>query len=725
MKFRSEPLLSSASLDSNDNDKPSASFLRRQPCSVFGLLVLTAVQLVNQATRFLLVVTSAQMQRDQNWGLPNQDGSGPEYNVLFGPAFVLLLTMSSIPLSMMGDCVGRKRMLCVCIVGWSLACIGTSYTKTYTQLLALRMVLAVFQSPVQTLSSSMLADMFPLHLRGTAMSIYNVGIYLGYSVALGGGNYLVSTQNWNAAFFWGGMAGLPVLLLLLLWPEPTKGSIEDNDDDASISGNAAAKMVKSIEDEPEDEPETIEEAYAVALCSEISKKLAGRDTFSGAEGVDIILQTTNTSSREEALVIGNQLFAHDYIKSYHHRTNEFVDSQDTKFEISVAIKRSNTSMLIRSVDVIPSFLFFKNERRSLSPDDAPLGLVLEKLKQKVEVQDRKWRGKAHAACFVGREAVDVMVESNMVSSRRQALLLAQRLVEKGCIHYVVGERAFEDDYLFYRFVESASIGPTMSQQGFLTQLKQFCSDPVLVFMCLGGGIRFGAGYIWAQYSSLYYELERGQTKQQVASYMGWIPTVGGLLGAVVGGVVGDWVAVKMGPWARLLVVMASNLTAAPFAVGTLIMDVPWCYLANIPQYMCAEMWMGITICVVIEVVPMQRRTFSLSLFLFAVAFLGGNFNLLLTPVQNFANNSITDALLLLFPGMFALCSMFFMAALIILRARAKKKAAIGVVPKAESPSASAGGGAPVVVHAEQKMPRQSLETSQNSSLQSKNSLLNN
>ena len=46
-------------------------------------------------------------------------------------------------------------------------------------------------------------------------------------------------------------------------------------------------------------------------------------------------------------------------------------------------------------------------------------------------------------------------------------------------------------------------------------------------------------------------------------------------------------------WYRILVLIASNLIAAPFALGALVLPVPWCYLSLIPSNVIGEMWVGI------------------------------------------------------------------------------------------------------------------------------------
>jgi hypothetical protein len=68
----------------------------------------------------------------------------------------------------------------------------------------------------------------------------------------------------------------------------------------------------------------------------------------------------------------------------------------------------------------------------------------------VTIQDRTFRLKTYAQCFVGSEAVDWLVNYLRVS-RADAVRVGQRLLSENWIRHVVNEQTFQDDYFFYRF----------------------------------------------------------------------------------------------------------------------------------------------------------------------------------------------------------------------------------------------------------------------------------
>lgn len=329
----------------------------------------------------------------------------------------------------------------------------------------------------------------------------------------------------------------------------------------------------------------------------------------------------------------------------------------------------------------------------------------------LRIKDRRRRMLLVKQCFRGSYTVDSLVASGMSIDRADAVALTQRIMDLGYIESC-GERPehrFEDsrDRLF-RLVpldqvrvrrrlareraadlgadgEDGGMGQSLlggsgpgdkaaDAEGVFTKLlvtaRYFMKVPLLWLLMVAGGIRYGAGYIWAQYSSLYYELEYGQSKTQVATYLGWVPLVGGLLGVLIGGMVADAAMARRGPWARVAIVCVSNFVATPFAVGSLVLAVPWAYLALIPKYMCSEMWMGVTLAVVLELVPVRIRATSVSVYLFAVSQIGGNSDLMVEPLQKMLGGSLKKALLVLFPGMYVLSAALFFVVMVMLRRRA-------------------------------------------------------
>jgi sensor c-di-GMP phosphodiesterase-like protein len=71
----------------------------------------------------------------------------------------------------------------------------------------------------------------------------------------------------------------------------------------------------------------------------------------------------------------------------------------------------------------------------------------------VDVRDRRWRLRLYPQCFVGREAVDWIVQREGVT-RAKAVRIGRRLVALGLMAHVAAEHDFEDADLFYVFTDA-------------------------------------------------------------------------------------------------------------------------------------------------------------------------------------------------------------------------------------------------------------------------------
>lgn len=130
--------------------------------------------------------------------------------------------------------------------------------------------------------------------------------------------------------------------------------------------------------------------------------------------------------------------------------------------------------------------------------------------------------------------------------------------------------------------KTESIVRESTGQRLLKILKPFIA-PSLILAVLAGSIRNAAGYVFA-YNTQPYFTSIGQTKEDIAKFMSWIPIVGGSLGVLVGGFISDRVVKGRGIYARVAVIIASLLIASPFAAGTLFLSPPWAYICQIPCY---------------------------------------------------------------------------------------------------------------------------------------------
>ena len=219
-------------------------------------------------------------------------------------------------------------------------------------------------------------------------------------------------------------------------------------------------------------------------------------------------------------------------------------------------------------------------------------------------------------------------------------------------------------------------------------------QPALILLCVGGGIRLGAGLVWAYNVKAYFDqLHCGEV--DVGEYLSWVPIVGGTLGALFGGLVSDRLARVSGYRGRMWVLIISQvriiinnihklslikiassrttnpfqqIAAAPFLVGTLYLPPkPWAFLSLIPAYIIGETWLGICLTVAIELVPIEVSPASIALFLFISNNISSIMPLLLPVLKDVYG--LQRTMLILFPGLYVISAGLFCVSLSLLIAR--------------------------------------------------------
>ncbi len=87
-----------------------------------------------------------------------------------------------------------------------------------------------------------------------------------------------------------------------------------------------------------------------------------------------------------------------------------------------------------------------------------LDAIAENFRQNVRLEDRKYHLKTYRQCFVGREAVDYLVQSGAAPTRSEAVELGRALQTTYLFEHVTRDHPFADDYLFFRFLDKGERG---------------------------------------------------------------------------------------------------------------------------------------------------------------------------------------------------------------------------------------------------------------------------
>lgn len=194
----------------------------------------------------------------------------------------------------------------------------------------------------------------------------------------------------------------------------------------------------------------------------------------------------------------------------------------------------------------------------------------------------------------------------------------------------------------------------------LSSLMQ-CFVPLLLFrfLCGPGGYNTQQWFESAAGGSL--------SPSHIGAWMSWIPVVFGSGGAVLGGVASDWLAGRArragrhgrGPAYQVALLVLTQAAAAPCAAGVLLLQPPYAFLMLFPTYLIGESYIGTCMAMLMDRTPAHAHSLVLSLYIFAIANLGGNAGLLLPPLQRALGGNMRLALLLLWPGLIVASGMVY------------------------------------------------------------------
>ena len=164
-----------------------------------------------------------------------------QVGLLIGFSFAIFYTFLGIPIGRMADRRNRKRIIVWGIAVWSLMTALCGVTDTYNQLFIARIGVGIGEAALSPAAYSLITDLFPRHKLGTALGVYNVGVYLGSGLSILLVALILKLINvegtwhlpffgdiypWQSVFFIVGVPGLLIVALIVLTvrePERTHG----------------------------------------------------------------------------------------------------------------------------------------------------------------------------------------------------------------------------------------------------------------------------------------------------------------------------------------------------------------------------------------------------------------------------------------------------------------------------------------------------------------------
>jgi EmrB/QacA subfamily drug resistance transporter len=138
----------------------------------------------------------------------------------FVAAYSLVLAAALLPAGLLGDRLGRKRLLTGALVLFGVASLACSYSRTSGELIAARSTLGLAAAVVLPLSLSVLPVMFTPAERPKAIAIVGGATFLGFPIGPIVGGWLLDHFWWGSVFLINvPVVAVAVVAVILLLPE--------------------------------------------------------------------------------------------------------------------------------------------------------------------------------------------------------------------------------------------------------------------------------------------------------------------------------------------------------------------------------------------------------------------------------------------------------------------------------------------------------------------------
>jgi MFS family permease len=150
-----------------------------------------------------------------------------QMGVLTGIPFAFFYAFMGIPIAAWADRSSRRNVLALAVATWSAMTAIFGLAVNYAMLFAARVGTAIGEAGGSPPSHSLISDYFPKRRRGTAFSIFALGVPIGTSLGAALGGWGNQALGWRMTFILAGVPGLVVALLLWLTvKEPPRGLSE-------------------------------------------------------------------------------------------------------------------------------------------------------------------------------------------------------------------------------------------------------------------------------------------------------------------------------------------------------------------------------------------------------------------------------------------------------------------------------------------------------------------
>src|ERR1051326_723655 len=188
----------------------------------FGLIILTLVNLFNYIDRWLVAALVESLRRSELHLSDFQAGS-------LTTGFIIVYLLASPIFGRLGDRGSRTRLIACGVALWSVATALGGLARGFISLFLARSTVGVGEAAYGTIAPALLADYYPLKMRGRVFAVFFAAIPIGSAMGYILGGYVDQHYGWRAAFYVAGLPGLLLAGLVLTLYDPPRGAQDENE----------------------------------------------------------------------------------------------------------------------------------------------------------------------------------------------------------------------------------------------------------------------------------------------------------------------------------------------------------------------------------------------------------------------------------------------------------------------------------------------------------------
>jgi MFS family permease len=201
-------------------DRASGSVLSRIISSpIFALAVLFSMNLLNYVDRYVFFSAGPQISKELKY-------TDIQFGIL-SASFMVVYTLVSPLVGVLGDRYNRKRLLAFGVGLWSVATVGTAFAQGFYDMFFWRALLGVGEASYGSIAPALLSDLFPPKHRNRVMGLYLLALPVGGAIGYMIGGYFGQHGDWRHAFWVVGLPGLLAAFVALMMKDPGRGASEN------------------------------------------------------------------------------------------------------------------------------------------------------------------------------------------------------------------------------------------------------------------------------------------------------------------------------------------------------------------------------------------------------------------------------------------------------------------------------------------------------------------